>query len=187
MRPPIRRTPDQTRALIIDAAIAVAAEGGSMALTLDAVVERLPISKGALLHHFPTKAALLEGMFDELTRQYVEAVRAEAAKDPNPYNRNARAAMRLAVKDPGDERDLILGRAALAACAIDPAMARRWRDQTAVLQDDDPADAAGRDDALMLRLLANGLWMSDLFGLFDVTPDQRAAIGALLTGPEDMQ
>ncbi|WP_373852948.1 hypothetical protein [Brevundimonas abyssalis] len=35
----------------------------------------------------------------------------------------------------------------------------------------------------MLRLLANGLWMSDLFGLFDVTPDQRRAIGALLTGP----
>lgn len=173
--------------MILEAAIAVSAEGGASALTLDAVVDRLPISKGALLHHFPTKAALLEGMFDELTRQYVEAVRAEARNDPNPYNRNARATMRVAVKDRGDEKDIVLGRAALAVCAIDPAMARRWRDQTAVLQEDDPVDAAGRDDALMLRLLANGLWMSDLFGLFDVTPDQRAAIGALLTGPEDMQ
>lgn len=168
--------------MILEAAIAVAAEGGSLALTLDAVVERLPLSKGALLHHFPSKAALLEGMIDELGRQYVEAVLAEAAKDPNPYNRNARAAMRLAVEDPGDERDLVLGRAALTACAIEPALARRWRRWTEALAREDPDDPAGRDDALMLRLLANGLWMSDLFGLFDVTPDQRRAIGALLTG-----
>ncbi|MFN3816252.1 TetR/AcrR family transcriptional regulator [Brevundimonas sp.] len=183
MVPVPRRTAEQTRQLILDTAIVVAAEGGSLALTLDAVVERLPVSKGALLHHFPTKAALLEGMIDELARQHVEEVRAEAATDPEPYNRNARAAMRVSVANPGDEQDLVLGRAALVACAIDPALAQRWRAGLNVLAEDDPVDPAGRDDALMLRLLANGLWMSDLFGLFDVTPDQRRAIGALLTGP----
>ena len=49
-----RRAPEATRAEIIDMAIEVAADQGAMGLTLDAVVSRLPFSKGALLHHFPT-------------------------------------------------------------------------------------------------------------------------------------
>src|SRR5690606_27993559 len=59
---PIRRTPEDTRRQIIEAAIELAAEEGAMAVTLDAVVARLPFSKGALLHHFPNKQALLEGV-----------------------------------------------------------------------------------------------------------------------------
>src|SRR5690606_19697693 len=61
-----RRTPEDPRRQIVEAAIELAAEEGAMAVTLDAVVSRLPFSKGALLHHFPTKLALLEGVIDYL-------------------------------------------------------------------------------------------------------------------------
>jgi AcrR family transcriptional regulator len=99
----LRRTPEDTRRQIIEAAIELAAEEGAMAVTLDAVVARLPFSKGALLHHFPNKLALLEGVIDYLATEMAAAVLAEAARDPNPYGRNARAYLRAVVNEPATD------------------------------------------------------------------------------------
>lgn len=176
-----RRAPEATRAEIIDMAIEVAADQGAMGLTMDAVVARLPFSKGALLHHFPSKLALLEGVIDHLAGQMTAQVLEEAARDPNPYGRNARAYMRATVNDPVTERDVSIGRAALVACAVEPGLIVRWRAAMRALAEDDPVDPAGKDDALMLRLIADGLWMSDLFGTHEVSPEQRKALLSLLT------
>lgn len=178
---PARRTAEDTRRQIIDMAVEIAAEQGATAVTLDAVVARLPFSKGALLHHFPNKLALLEGVIDRLASEMTAAVLAEAARDPNPYGRNARAYLRAVVNEPATERDVSIGRAALAACAIEPSLIPRWRAAMEVLVADDPEDPAGKDDALMLRLIADGLWMSDLFGSHEVSPEQRKALLSLLT------
>ena len=176
-----RRAPEATRAEIIDMAIEVAADQGAMGLTLDAVVSRLPFSKGALLHHFPTKLALLEGVIDHLAEEMTAQVLEEAARDPNPYGRNARAYLRATVNDPVTERDVSIGRAALVACAVEPGLIVRWRAAMRALAEDDPVDPAGKDDALMLRLIADGLWMTDLFGTHEVSPEQRKALLSLLT------
>jgi len=176
-----RRAPEATRAEIIDMAIEVAADQGAMGLTLDAVVSRLPFSKGALLHHFPTKLALLEGVIDHLAEEMTAQVLEEAARDPDPYGRNARAYLRATVNDPVTERDVSIGRAALVACAVEPGLIKRWRAAMQTLAEDDPVDPAGKDDALMLRLIADGLWMSDLFGTHEVSPEQRKALLSLLT------
>ncbi|MEN5228906.1 TetR/AcrR family transcriptional regulator [Brevundimonas naejangsanensis] len=178
---PNRRTPEDTRRQIVEAAIELAAEEGAMAVTLDAVVARLPFSKGALLHHFPNKLALLEGVLDHLSVEMKAVVLAEAARDPNPYGRNARAYLRTVVNEPATERDVSIGRAVLAACAIEHSLIPRWREAIRSLTVDDPEDPMGRDDALMLRLIADGLWMSDLFGTHEVSPGQRQALLSLLT------
>ena len=176
-----RRAPEATRAEIIDMAIEVAADQGAMGLTMDAVVARLPFSKGALLHHFPSKLALLEGVIDHLAGQMTAQVLEEAGRDPNPYGRNARAYLRATVNDPVTERDVSIGRAALVACAVEPGLIVRWRAAMRALAEDDPVDPAGKDDALMLRLIADGLWMTDLFGTHEVSPEQRKALLSLLT------
>ena len=176
-----RRAPEATRAEIIDMAIEAAAEEGATGLKLDAVVARLPFSKGALLHHFPTKQALLEGVVDQLAGEMAAAVLAEATRDPNPYGRNARAYLRATVNEPVTERDVCIGRAILATCAVEPVLIGRWRAAMQALAADDPVDPAGKDDALMLRLIADGLWMSDLFGTHEVSPEQRRALLSLLT------
>jgi len=176
-----RRAPEATRAEIIDMAIEAAAEQGAMGLKLDAVVARVPFSKGALLHHFPTKLALLEGVIDHLAAEMTAAILTEAARDPNPYGRNARAYLRVTVNDPVTDRDVSIGRAALVACAVEPSLITRWRTAMRSLAEDDPVDLAGKDDALMLRLIADGLWMSDLFGTHEVSPEQRKALLSLLT------
>lgn len=109
--------------------VAGAADLGATGFTLDAVVARTSVSKGAVLHHFPTKTA-----------------------------RNARAYLHITVNEPCNADDVSLGRVVLAVCAMEPTLAGRW--QGWVRQ-------VSADDALMLvlRLMADGLWLSDLFGM----------------------
>ncbi|WP_313013418.1 TetR/AcrR family transcriptional regulator [Brevundimonas sp.] len=176
-----RRAPDDTRAEIIEKALEVAAELGASGFTLDAVAARTTVSKGALLHHFPSKIALLEGMVDHLGRMHTDMILAEAARDPEPYGRNARAYLRATVNEPVTPQDVSIGRVIMAACAIDPGLAQRWNNWIDKVKIDDPCDPVGADDALMLRLIADGLWMSDLFGTHQVSPEQRQALLSLLT------
>lgn len=176
-----RRAPDDTRTEIIDKALEVAAELGASGFTLDAVAARTTVSKGALLHHFPTKIALLEGMIDHLGELHTDAILAEAGRDPEPYGRNARAYLRATVNEPVTTHDVSIGRVVLAACAIEPKLANRWNGWIERVKTDDPSDPVGADDALMLRLIADGLWMSDLFGTHQVSQVQRQALLSLLT------
>ncbi len=176
-----RRAPDDTRTEIIDKALEVAAELGASGFTLDAVAARTTVSKGAVLHHFPTKIALLEGMIDHLGQLHTDGILAEAARDPEPYGRNARAYLRATVTEPVTPQDVSIGRIVMAACAIEPALALRWKGWIDRVKADDPSDPVGADDALMLRLIADGLWMSDLFGLHQVSAEQRQALLSLLT------
>ena len=83
--------------------------------------------------------------------------------------------------EPVTPQDVSIGRVVMAACAIEPALARRWRTWVDRVKVDDPSDPVGADDALMLRLLADGLWVSDLFGIHEVSPEQRQALLSLLT------
>ena len=176
-----RRAPDDTRAEIIEKALEVAAELGASGFTLDAVAARTTVSKGALLHHFPSKIALLEGMIDHLGEMHTDSVLAEAARDPEPYGRNARAYLRATVIEPVTPQVISIGRVVMAACAIEPTLAQRWNGWIAKVKIDDPSDPVGADDALMLRLIADGLWMSDIFGTHAVSLDQRRALLSLLT------
>ena len=176
-----RRSPDITRAEIIEKALEVAAEQGATGFTLDAVAARTSVSKGALLHHFPSKLALLEGVIDHLGQMHVETILAEAARDPEPYGRCARAYLRATVNEPVTPQDVSISRALMAACAIEPTLAQRWNHWIERAKVDEPDDPVGADDALMLRLIADGLWMSDLFGTHVVSPEQRKALLSLLT------
>ena len=175
-----QRQPEMTRAAILDAAVEVMAEKGASSLTLDAVVERLSVSKGALLHHFANKRTLLEGVVDHLGQALVDQVKAAAAKDPDPYLRSARAYLSVVVDEPVTGRDVSIGLAALSACATDRDLMARWAGWVEKTKEDDPQDLAGTDDALLMRLVADGLWLSDVVGAHTVSQAQRKALGSLL-------
>ena len=78
---------DATRALLLDAAVAVLISDGVARTTTLEVQKRAGVSRGALLHHFPTHAALLSATVARLVQMNEGAVQAEAAalahvKDP---------------------------------------------------------------------------------------------------------
>jgi AcrR family transcriptional regulator len=74
-----------TRARLMAAALASLADRGYAATTTTAVAERAGVSRGAQLHHFPTRAALVaaavEHLFARLTDEYREAF---ARLEPSP-------------------------------------------------------------------------------------------------------
>lgn len=69
-----------TRARLLDAARRILVERGAGHLTLDAVAELAGVSKGGLLYHFPSKAALVEGLAERL-REYTDANLERAAEN----------------------------------------------------------------------------------------------------------
>lgn len=63
-----RRSPDhaaQTRAALLDAALAVFAERGFAAAQLEDIARRAHVTRGALYHHFTGKPALFKAVLDE--------------------------------------------------------------------------------------------------------------------------
>ncbi|MCY1268477.1 hypothetical protein D9M68_298890 [compost metagenome] len=64
-----------TRQRLLDAAVSSLIELGAAATTTLEVQRRSGASRGALLHHFPTHAALLSATIEELVRRNDEAVR----------------------------------------------------------------------------------------------------------------
>lgn len=173
------RNPVQTRAQIVEAAIETAHDIG-VEFTLDAVVSRLPLSKGAVLHHFPSKVALLEAVIDETGARFAEQVRAVAAADADPHLALSRAYLRVTVEQLDAPEEHTLTKAALVACLICPELAKRWQTQVNDVIETNPNDPVASDDALLMRLVADGLWLNDLLRPTPISPDQRRALFYLL-------
>ena len=67
----------ETRDRLLAALRTLLAEGGTDAVTLEAVAARAGVSKGGLLYHFPSKAALYTGLLEKV-RETVTAEMADA-------------------------------------------------------------------------------------------------------------
>jgi AcrR family transcriptional regulator len=78
---------------ILDATEAVIGREGVAGLTLDAVAAECDVSKGGLLHHFPSKDALVRGLIQRCTGQCRAEFEAAYAAQPVGPGRMARAVL----------------------------------------------------------------------------------------------
>jgi TetR/AcrR family transcriptional repressor of nem operon len=65
------RAPDVTRSKLLHAALEEIHRHGFQAASLDTILERAGVTKGALYHHFPDKAALGYAVVDELMKGFL--------------------------------------------------------------------------------------------------------------------
>ena len=108
----------QTRERILQAARDVVVQEGANRLTIDAVVARACLSKGAFLYHFKTKRDLLLTLIDDQVHAFdssQEERERKFAGDPDPWLSSQVASM------PNNEMEK-LGAALLAAVAEDPTL-----------------------------------------------------------------
>jgi AcrR family transcriptional regulator len=68
-----------TQQRLLDATVACLVEVGWASTTTTLVAERAGVSRGAQLHHYPTKAALVLAAVEHLARRRADDIRAEAA------------------------------------------------------------------------------------------------------------
>lgn len=85
----------ETRAKIVQSAMQLAAREGLLNITLDRVAEEAGLSKGGVIHHYPSKEALLSGVITYFTEQIDGIMTRLVAEDPSPNYRWARAMLRL--------------------------------------------------------------------------------------------
>lgn len=76
-----------TRARLLDATIDCLIEVGYARTTTTLIADRAGVSRGAQVHHFPSKATLVAEAVDHLARRRVEEAGAEAAKLPEGGDR----------------------------------------------------------------------------------------------------
>ncbi|GGM05730.1 TetR/AcrR family transcriptional regulator [Nakamurella endophytica] len=167
-----------TRDRILRALRDLLAEGGTDAVTLDAVAARAGVSKGGLLYHFPSKSALYLGLLaavrDTVVREMAEVTqRAGAARGFLEYSEPT------APDEPGFFTSLIA--AVRTGQSGDTAAADR--EAAALLADifrvwEEPMRAAVTDPvrAETIRLVGYGLYLAALAGLPPVDPAVLAQV-----------
>jgi AcrR family transcriptional regulator len=159
----------------------VAREGGA-ALTFDAVAREAGVSKGAVLHRFRTKQALLAAMINRLAAR--EATPA-FPDDAGPLEA-ARAHVARAAATPGDVDPI--SATLLAAIAVDTNSLAPLRASARAIIYNLTAAGVPPERAACLHFALDGLWIAELLGTSPLTPKERerlvAALANIVTGDE---
>ncbi|NLR96899.1 TetR/AcrR family transcriptional regulator [Rhizobium sp. P38BS-XIX] len=167
-----KKQPLFVRQQLLEVAARLASEKGMTAVTLDAVSGASGVSKGGLLHHFPSKNMLLEALFDSMLAQLDAAIQEAMRADPLPHGRFTRGYLRacLALRDePEDNRDWVQVTMVLLS---EPQLRQRWRDWVRERSE----EYVGTDssvDAAIVRLATDGIWLADLLGSHDLDQGAR--------------
>lgn len=67
-----QRRSAETRVLLLETAIDLLSQSGYAATTTPAIAERAGVSRGAMLHHYPTKIALMSSLIEYLFYRRIE-------------------------------------------------------------------------------------------------------------------
>jgi AcrR family transcriptional regulator len=101
---------EATTGSLVEAARGLFAEDGYAATSLDAVVAKAGMTKGALYHHFAGKRELFAAVFADQQRRLTEAVVAAARRKRDPWEgfEAGAAAFIEACQEPGAQRIFLL-------------------------------------------------------------------------------
>lgn len=155
------------KALVLAAAAKVVSERGVFNLTLDAVAKEAGISKGGLLYHYASKEKLVEDMVEFLAENYVEKIDRRAEEYADETGRWTRAFWDVTAHNSNREMNAGL----LAAKAVNPALMQPIRDAYQYWQGRLMNDGIDPVDATIVRLAADGIWLSQLLDLEQLDED----------------
>ncbi|RUP08019.1 TetR/AcrR family transcriptional regulator [Hyphomicrobium sp.] len=158
-----KKRPVEVRSQLLDVAAKLCAEVGISNATLEAISQRAGVSKGGLLHHFPTKQALIVALIDKLLDDLSTGVESYIAKDPDPAGRFTRAYLLASLeiqKSPNAEHWNTLG----IMLATEPEMRARylsWLSEQ-ILRHGKSEETI---ECLIVRMAADGVWFSAAVGI----------------------
>lgn len=159
---------------ILAAAVEISHENGAANLSLDAVAARAGVSKGGLLYHFPTKAALMRAMVATFV------ARVEADLDDTAKNGGNLLAAFVGLTGEECAKPIPGAAGVLAAIAEDPDFLKPVKEFQRRLLDRLQAGAPNADDVLVIYLALEGLRSLRLFDLDVLTEaEQQRALAAM--------
>ena len=142
-------------------------------MTLARVAEEAGVSKGGLLHHFGSKEELVSGLLEQTIADAGTSL--DGLTDGDARGAFARAYLEY-VRRPdehqADSATAIFAAAAAGDGELGPAADAFDRWQHRLMHEDGLDPALG----LLVRLVGDGLWLIDLFGLARPSAEDRAAV-----------
>lgn len=151
---------------------------GLGSLTLQAVADAASVTKGGLLHHFPSKQALIEAVFQDLLQKLDEQIDRSMNEDDSERGGFTRAYIDafFEVTSEGAESPW----AALSiSCMTDPHLRTLWSDwmQKRIERH---AETDDYPDLKIARYAADGIWLANLTETNGLPPKELAALRAQL-------
>jgi AcrR family transcriptional regulator len=160
--------------VIVDAAEDVVMEAGATHMTLDAVAAKAGFSKGGLLHHFPTKAALLEAMINRLIETRTESRKKILRELPDSPTRELKAYILASLlRDKKYDR---IGAPLLAPLAHDPKLAEPVREAIKTAFAEIVSTGVKFEKVAVLALAADGLLIQETLSISPFTEEQRSRV-----------
>lgn len=163
---------ERTKSAVIAAALAIIARDGAGRLTLDAIARESGVSKGGLLHQFPTKRAVLAALLEQQADHYDSFAQAFREAHGADYAEPVLAAQIAAYREVMKGANSITS-AILAAIAEDPTflnpLQEREQQSLALIRE----QAADPEQALSRLYSAQGLALSTILGLCPLNADAR--------------
>lgn len=159
---------------ILEAAALIVHNRGTDALTLDAVAEEAKVSKGGLLYHFRSKEALIEGLVLHMNNIYRTNVENAVYDDINSKGKWTRAFVKATYDQSLKNTETSAGM--LAAHGINPDLLKPLQQTYNNWQDNISNDGIDEVQATILRLAADGLWFSEIFGLAPLNEELRKRV-----------
>ena len=156
----------KTTEQLSDCAIEILQRGG--VVTIDSVASEAGMSKAGVVHHFPTKEALMLGLIDRVMDLWEASWRhSRSLKDPVE---RLRTYVNFSLVADFDGGDLAL----LADVKLRDVLASRWRDRMQPwFGVDAPGDPAQKASFQAARLIADGAWTNQALGLVTMTAEER--------------
>lgn len=166
-----RKSADETKAHIIATATRIVMEHGIARMTLADVARAAGISKGGLLHYFPSKDALTTAMITSGLQSFEEKTTALTGADgtPGSYTRAY-----IKVSFPAEGADDIAA-AMIAGIATNRDLLKHYAGESEKWTQRLRADGIDYILAEILRLAADGLYFNEAIGLPPLSPPDRAA------------
>ena len=149
-------------------------EAGASHMTLDAVAAKAGVSKGGLLHHFPTKVALLEAMIKRQIKIKQDARKKISEELPDGPTRQLKGfLLSVQYRDRGSDR---LGASLLAAVAHNPKLNEPVREIVKEVYSEFASPGIKFERAAIIALAADALWMQEMLSISPFNEEQRNKI-----------
>lgn len=164
------KDPEHVKARILDACAELLSQG--LPLSIGTVAEVAEVTKGAVQHHFGTRAQLLMAFHAQAVADIQASLQVAQPTQENAAQRYVRASLQMLPTPQENQRR----RAWVAASVMEPEVALAWCDWLEADRAAEPESA----EQLVARLAADGLWLAETLGAYQLTAQDKQRVAQVL-------
>lgn len=163
---------ERTRQAVIQAALTIIARDGPGKLTFDAIARESGLSKGGVMHQFPTKVDVLKALLEHQIHYFDDDAQGVATKTGAGRHETVLATQIAKLREVSHQ-PYSIAHAIVAALVEEPELLRLSRETSARQVEHIKAEAADPELALLRWSAGQGLLLSAMFGISPFSEAER--------------